>query len=121
MKRKYIYKNVEREKLKNNISIGKGYYNYKNYNFNNSNNNSYINLNNNFNNNDIDKNIKDYIDEQAQKIKEFIHEEISNLHVDLIRQFEIQNSKNMKMIQEYFYIYNTLIDSSFGYFELNLY
>ena len=51
--------------------------------------------------NEIDKNIKNYIDEQAEKIKEFVHEEINNLHVDLIRQFEIQNSQNLKMIQEF--------------------
>ena len=108
-----MYKKIkERENLKNNIPISKGYYNYNNYNLNNSNSNSNSNininnnLNNNFNkdnnnNNAIDKNIKDYIDEQAEKIKEFIHEEISNLHVDLIRQFEIQNSQNMKMMQEF--------------------
>ena len=51
--------------------------------------------------NEIDKNIKKYIDEQAEKIKEFVHEEINNLHVDLIRQFEIQNSQNLKMMQEF--------------------
>ena len=51
--------------------------------------------------NEIDKNIKNYIDEQAEKIKEFVHEEINNLHVDLIRQFEIQNSQNLKMMQEF--------------------
>jgi len=75
------------------------------------NNNSYYNnLNksgykNNFTVNEkddnIDKNIKNYIDEQAEKIKEFVHDEINNLHVDLIRQFEIQNSQNMKMFQEF--------------------
>lgn len=92
-----IYKKIkDRENLKNNIPINKGYYN--NYNLNNSNIN---NSNNNINNDDIDKNIKNYIDKQAEKIKEFIHEEISNLHVDLIRQFEIQNSQNMKMMQEF--------------------
>ena len=51
--------------------------------------------------NEIDKDIKNYIDEQAEKIKEFVHEEINNLHVDLIRQFEIQNSQNLKMMQEF--------------------
>ena len=51
--------------------------------------------------NEIDKDIKNYIDEQAEKIKEFIHEEINNLHVDLIRQFEIQNAQNMKMFQDF--------------------
>ena len=75
------------------------------------NNNSYNNINkseykknvdiNNEKNNNIDKNIKNYIDEQAEKIKEFVHEEINNLHVDLIRQFEIQNSQNLKMLQEF--------------------
>jgi protein NEDD1 len=50
---------------------------------------------------DIDKNIKNYIDKQAEKIKEFVHDEINNLHVDLIRQFEIQNSQNLKMMQEF--------------------
>ena len=75
------------------------------------NNNSYYNnLNksgykNNFTVNEkddgVDKNIKNYIDEQAEKIKEFVHDEINNLHVDLIRQFEIQNSQNMKMFQEF--------------------
>ena len=50
---------------------------------------------------EIDKDIKNYIDEQAEKIKEFVHEEINNLHVDLIRQFEIQNSQNLKMMQEF--------------------
>ena len=75
-----------------------------------NNNNYYNNLNksgykNNFTVNEkddnIDKNIKYYIDEQAEKIKEFVHDEINNLHVDLIRQFEIQNSQNMKMFQEF--------------------
>ena len=75
-----------------------------------NNNNYYNNLNksgykNNFTVNEkddnIDKNIKNYIDEQAEKIKEFVHDEINNLHVDLIRQFEIQNSQNMKMFQEF--------------------
>lgn len=51
--------------------------------------------------NEIDKDIKNYIDEQAEKIKEFVHEEINNLHVDLIRQFEIQNSQNLKMLQQF--------------------
>ena len=51
--------------------------------------------------NEIDKDIKNYIDEQSEKIKEFVHEEINNLHVDLIRQFEIQNSQNLKMMQEF--------------------
>ena len=51
--------------------------------------------------NEIDKDIKNYIDEQAEKIKEFVHDEINNLHVDLIRQFEIQNSQNLKMMQEF--------------------
>ena len=79
---------------------------------NNSNNNDYNensinnfgyknNLNGNDKENEIDKNIKNYIDEQAEKIKEFIHDEINNLHVDLIRQFEIQNSQNIKMLQEF--------------------
>ena len=80
--------------LKNNNPINNNYYNI--------NNSSYKqNLNSNEKENDIDKNIKNYIDEQAEKIKEFVHEEINNLHVDLIRQFDIQNSQNMKMFQEF--------------------
>ena len=58
-------------------------------------------MNYNNENNNIDINIKNYIDEQAEKIKEFIHDEINNLHVDLIRQFEIQNSQNLKIFQEF--------------------
>ena len=49
----------------------------------------------------LDKNIKNYIDEKAEQLKEFFHEEINNLHCDLIKQFEIQNSQNMKMLQEF--------------------
>ena len=90
-----MYKKIkERENLKNNIPINKGYHNYNNYNMNN-------NINNNVNSEGIDKNIKNYIDEQAEKIKEFIHEEINNLHVDLIRQFEIQNIQNKKLFQQF--------------------
>lgn len=65
-----------------------------------SNSNLHQNMNNSYNN-DIDKNIKKYIDEKTEMIKEFIHEELNNLHVDLIRQFEIQNIQNTKTIQEY--------------------
>ena len=49
----------------------------------------------------LDKNIKNYIDEKAEQLKEFFHEEINNLHCDLIKQFEIQNSQNMKLLQEF--------------------
>ena len=83
--------------VKNNIPTNNNSY------YNNMNKSGYKkNLNiNNDKENDIDKNIKNYIDEQAEKIKEFVHEEINNLHVDLIRQFEIQNSQNLKMMQEF--------------------
>ena len=83
--------------VKNNIPMNNNSY------YNNMNKLGYKkNLNiNNDKENEIDKNIKNYIDEQAEKIKEFVHEEINNLHVDLIRQFEIQNSQNLKMMQEF--------------------
>ena len=83
--------------VKNNIPVNNNSY------YNNMNKLGYKkNLNiNNDKENEIDKNIKNYIDEQAEKIKEFVHEEINNLHVDLIRQFEIQNSQNLKMMQEF--------------------
>ena len=83
--------------VKNNIPTNNNSY------YNNMNKSGYKkNLNiNNDKENDIDKNIKNYIDEQAEKIKEFVHDEINNLHVDLIRQFEIQNSQNLKMMQEF--------------------
>ena len=83
--------------IKNNIPISNNnsFYNNKGIY------NNYNNINNIGDNTKIDKDIKNYIDEQAEKIKEFIHEEINNLHVDLIRQFEIQNSQNMKMLQEF--------------------
>jgi len=83
--------------VKNNIPVNNNSY------YNNLNKLGYkknLNINNN-KENEIDINIKNYIDEQAEKIKEFVHEEINNLHVDLIRQFEIQNSQNLKMMQEF--------------------
>ena len=112
------FKDVVYKKLKdkdinlnnnNNNSINTKNNNYSNNNLNNNEYDEQINnkfgltknLNSNYKENDIDKNIKNYIDEQAEKIKEFIHDEINNLHVDLIRQFEIQNSQNLKMLQEF--------------------
>ena len=112
------FKDVVYKKLKdkdinlnnnNNNSINTKNNNYSNNNLNNNEYDEQINnkfgltknLNTIYKENDIDKNIKNYIDEQAEKIKEFIHDEINNLHVDLIRQFEIQNSQNLKMLQEF--------------------
>ena len=95
-------KDINNINLKNNIPISNNFYNkkggYNNFNINYNESNDNININS---NNNIDKNLKNYIDEQAEKIKEFVHEEINNLHVDLIRQFEIQNLQNMKMMQEF--------------------
>jgi len=83
----YINTNEKESNKKNNNNI-----------FNTSNN--YIDLNN--NDEKLDKNIKNYIDEQNEKIKEFVHDEINNLHMDLIKQFEIQNSQNLQLFQKFF-------------------
>ena len=108
-----VYKKIKDKDINlnnnNNNSINIKNNNYSNNNINNNDYDEQINnkfgltknLNSNYKENDIDKNIKNYIDEQAEKIKEFIHDEINNLHVDLIRQFEIQNSQNLKMLQEF--------------------
>ena len=108
-----VYKKIKDKDINlnnnNNNSINTKNNNYSNNNLNNNEYDDQINnkfgltknLNSNYKENDIDKNIKNYIDEQAEKIKEFIHDEINNLHVDLIRQFEIQNSQNLKMLQEF--------------------
>ena len=108
-----VYKKIKDKDINlnnnNNNSINTKNNNYSNNNINNNDYDEQINnkfgltknLNSNYKENDIDKNIKNYIDEQAEKIKEFIHDEINNLHVDLIRQFEIQNSQNLKMLQEF--------------------
>ena len=108
-----VYKKIKDKDINlnnnNNNSINTKNNNYSNNNLNNNEYDEQINnkfgltknLNSNYKENDIDKNIKNYIDEQAEKIKEFIHDEINNLHVDLIRQFEIQNSQNLKMLQEF--------------------
>ena len=108
-----VYKKIKDKDINlnnnNNNSIITKNNNYSNKNLNNNEYDEQINnkfgltknLNSNYKENDIDKNIKNYIDEQAEKIKEFIHDEINNLHVDLIRQFEIQNSQNLKMLQEF--------------------
>ena len=108
-----VYKKIKDKDINlnnnNNNSINTKNNNYSNNNINNNEYDEQINnkfgltknLNSNYKENDIDKNIKNYIDEQAEKIKEFIHDEINNLHVDLIRQFEIQNSQNLKMLQEF--------------------
>ena len=80
--------NINNEAIKNRISTRSG-------------NNNIINtclINKDSN---LDKNIKNYIDEKAEELKEFFHEEINNLHCDLIKQFEIQNTQNMKMLQEF--------------------
>ena len=99
-KNNYLNSSNNSISVKNNIPINNNSYYNNNININKS---EYKKNNdiNNEKNNDIDKNIKNYIDEQAEKIKEFVHEEINNLHVDLIRQFEIQNSQNLKMLQEF--------------------
>ena len=104
-----VYKKIKEKDNNNlsnnniNINIPTNNSNTNYYNESNNNNNFGYkkNLNLNEKENEIDKNIKNYIDEQAEKIKEFIHDEINNLHVDLIRQFEIQNSQNIKMLQEF--------------------
>ena len=108
-----VYKKIKDKDINlnnnNNNNINTKNNNYSNNNINNNDYDEQINnkfgltknLNSNYKENDIDKNIKNYIDEQAEKIKEFIHDEINNLHVDLIRQFEIQNSQNLKMLQEF--------------------
>ena len=106
-----VYKKIKDKdiNLNNNNSINAKNNIYSNNNINSNDYNEQVinksgyskNLNSNYKENDIDKNIKNYIDEQAEKIKEFVHDEINNLHVDLIRQFEIQNSQNLKMLQEF--------------------
>ena len=102
-----VYKKIKEKdntNINNNIPANNSNINYYNENNINNNKNNFgykNNLNLNEKENEIDKNIKNYIDEQAEKIKEFIHDEINNLHVDLIRQFEIQNSQNIKMLQEF--------------------
>ena len=85
----YINTNEKESNKKNNNNI-----------FNTSNN--YIDINDNNNDEKLDKNIKNYIDEQNEKIKEFVHDEINNLHMDLIKQFEIQNSQNLQLFQKFF-------------------
>lgn len=49
----------------------------------------------------IDKNLKQYVDEQTQKIKYFIHDEINSLRIDMIKQFELQNKKNIDALKEF--------------------
>ena len=78
------------------------------------NNKNYNNLNNKededyFNEDNIDldmkkfikKTIKDNIKEESNKIKNFIHDEITSLHVDIIKQFEIQQNKMMQIIKKF--------------------
>ena len=66
-----------------------------------------INLNdNNMNQNqEIDPNIQNFIrncvQEESNKLKLFIHEEINILHVDLIKQFEIQQNQMMQTIRNF--------------------
>ena len=76
-------------------------------------NNNFKNINNkeedDFNEDNIDldmkkyikKIVKDNIKEESNKIKNFIHEEISCLHVDIIKQFEIQQNKMMQIIKKF--------------------
>ena len=103
-----VYKKIQEKDI--NLNNSNNSINTKNNNIPSYNNSNYNAFNNsgykkklimNEKDNNIDKDIKNYIDDQAEKIKEFIHDEINNLHVDLIRQFEIQNSQNMKMLQEF--------------------
>ena len=78
------------------------------------NNKNYNNLNNKededyFNEDNIDldmkkfikKTIKENIKEESNKIKNFIDEEITSLHVDIIKQFEIQQNKMMQIIKKF--------------------
>ena len=49
----------------------------------------------------IKKTIKENIKEESNKIKNYIHEEITSLHVDIIKQFEIQQNKMMQIIKKF--------------------
>ena len=50
---------------------------------------------------DIKKYIKTCIENETNQIKQFIHEEINTLHVDLIRQFEIQQRDMMESLKQF--------------------
>ena len=50
---------------------------------------------------DVKKYIKTCIENETNQLKQFIHEEINTLHVDLIRQFEIQQAEMMNSIKEF--------------------
>ena len=86
-----VYKKIKDKDINlnnnNNNSINTKNNNYSNNNLNNNEYDEQINnkfgltknLNSNYKENDIDKNIKNYIDEQAEKINEFIHDEINKI------------------------------------------
>lgn len=46
------------------------------------------------------KDIKEYIDDKISEVKFFIHDEMNSLRVDLIRQFELDRTKNLTAISE---------------------
>jgi protein NEDD1 len=77
----------------------------KNKNINNNNNNYNI-----FQNQELNPSIQNYIDnrieDEINKLKIFIHEEINTLHVDLIKQFEIQQNQMMEILRN-----NSLLNS----------
>ena len=50
---------------------------------------------------DIKRYIRTCIENETNQIKQFIHEEINTLHVDIIRQFEIQQRDMMESIREF--------------------
>ena len=72
-----------------------------------------INNNNNYNifqNQNLNPSIQNYIDnkieDEVNKLKMFIHDEINTLHVDLIKQFEIQQNQMMETLRN-----NSLLNS----------
>ena len=76
-------------------------------------NNNINNNNNNYNifqNQELNPSIQNYIDnrieDEINKLKIFIHEEINTLHVDLIKQFEIQQNQMMEILRN-----NSLLNS----------
>ena len=108
-----LIKNKERKINEKNEILN--LYKKESFNNNNKNNNNNI-INNNFNNNNnnynedqIDLNMKKYIEkvvkenikEESNKIKNYIHDEITSLHVDIIKQFEIQQNKMMNIIKTF--------------------
>ena len=52
--------------------------------------------------------IKNCIEAEIFKLKQYIHEEINSLHVDLIRQFQIQHSELIKSLKNFSLVNNKM-------------